>query len=146
MNASTLSIDWLQLISELLAVVLPESDDILSSPVKLGSLLRICTEFAEIEPIVREQAITLALQKHDIPGFALVHRDGSRFVEAEHLLKLALGCPVTRLEAFLSALVKQLGSVSAAKYQTLCEATGLTPDTDVIRQAGATVFLRRNSK
>jgi hypothetical protein len=89
-NNATLSIDWPALIKRLLELIVPRSDDIMDSPAKLGSLLTICTEFAEIEPIVRERAATLALQKHEIPGWILVRRDGNCYVVTEHLLKLAL--------------------------------------------------------
>jgi hypothetical protein len=141
---ATLQIDWLELIRNLLELIIPRSDDILSSPVKLGSLLTICMQFAEIEPLIRERATTLALQKHNVPGWTIVHRDGHCYVESADLLKLALGCPVARLEGFLSALVKQLGNISEAKYQALCESAGLVPQPEAIQQTGATVFLRRN--
>jgi hypothetical protein len=145
-DSTTLQIDWPEVIGALLAVVLPRSDDILSSPAKLGSLLTICMQLADIEPIVRERATTFALQKKEIPGWTIVHRDGNRYVESADLLKLALGCPVARLEGFLSALVKYLGNVSEAKYQTLCESVGLAPQAEAIQQSGATVHLRRNAR
>jgi hypothetical protein len=143
---ATVSIDWPELIKSLLEVVLPHSDDILCSPAKLGSLLTICTELAEIEPVVREKATTLALQKHEVTGWTAVHREGNRYVAAEHLLAVALGCPVARLEGFLSVLVKYLGNISEAKYQTLCESAGLAPQPESVKQNGATVFLRRDAK
>jgi hypothetical protein len=144
-NEPRLDMNWSELIKNLIELLIPQSDDIMESSIKLGSLLTICMQFAEIEPVIRERATTLALQKKDIVGWVLVHRDGNRYVESEYLLKLALGCPVARLEGLLSALVKHLGHISEVKYQTLCQNAGLVPQPEAVRQTGATVFLRRNS-
>ena len=140
----TLDIDWPKLIHQLIDLAL-RRDDIMDSSAKLGELLTICTAFAEMEPVVRERATTLALQRQEIPGFSLVHRDGHQYVTSEHLLKLALGCPLARLEGLLGVLVKQLGHISEPKYQALCESAGLPPDKEAIKQSGATVFLRRTN-
>jgi hypothetical protein len=144
-DSATLQIDWLQVIGDLLAVVLLRSDDILSSPAKLGSLLSICMQLAQIEPVVRERATTLALQKHDIPGWTIVHRDGSHYVEAHRVIELCLHCPVSNLQKLLTTLAMQTGHTSQRKYTELCESAGLAPAPDAVKQSGATVFLRRNS-
>jgi hypothetical protein len=140
----TLQIDWLELIKSLFEVVLPRSDDILSSPAKLGSLLTICSDLAEIEPIVRHRAATLALEKKEILGWTLVHRDGNRYVQAELLIELGLQCPLSNLQQLLTELASQLGNISESKYQLLCQSAGLAPLADAVKQTGATVFLRRN--
>jgi hypothetical protein len=137
-------LDWPELIKNLIELVIPRSDDILSSPAKLGSLLRICSDLAELEPIIRERATTLALQKQEIPGWTLVHRDGNCYVQAECLIELGLKCPLFRLQQLITELASQLGNVSQNKYRLLCETAGLTPLPDVAKQTGATVFLRRN--
>jgi hypothetical protein len=142
-NQATLEADWPQMIGHLLAVVLPRSDDILSSPAKLGSLLTICTKFAEIEPIVRERATTLALQKHDVPGWSLVRRDGNSYVEAHRVIELCLHCPVSNLPKLLTTLAMQAGHTSQRRYQELCESAGVAPEPDAIKQSSTTVFLRR---
>jgi hypothetical protein len=111
-NEATLEIAWPELIKRLIELILPRSDNIFSSPAKLGSLLTICREFAEIEPVVRERASTLAMQKHEIPGWTVVHRDGNRYVEKEGIIELILGCPLSRLQELLTTLVLQLGNVS----------------------------------
>jgi hypothetical protein len=143
-NEATLDMDWPELLKRLIELILPRSDDILFSPAKLGALLTICAEFAELEPIVRERASTLALQKHEIPGWTLVHRDGHRYVETDTVIELALACPACCLALMVSELGRQLGHISEAKYELLCEAAGRLSDSAVIKQAGATVFLRRN--
>ena len=122
------------------------SIDILNSPAKLGELLTICTTFAELEAIIREQATTLAMQKHEIPGYTLVHKGGSRYVEAGQIIELGLRCPVSNLQNMLAALATQLGNVGEAKYGQLCEAAGISPQPDAVKQCGAKVFLRRDSK
>jgi hypothetical protein len=144
-DQATLGIDWPELIKELIELIGPRSDDILSSLAKLSELLSICAEFAEIEPIVRERATTLAMQKKEVPGWTLVHRDGNRYVEAQRIIELGQHCPVSNLQRLLTTLAMQLGNVSETKYQLLCESAGLVPQTETIQQAGATVFLRRNS-
>lgn len=141
-----LEIDWLELIKSLVELVLPRSDDLLSSPAKLGSLLIICANFAEIEPIVRERATTLAMQRKEIPGWTLVHHDGNRYVTKESVLELVLGCPVVKLGSLLAAVATQLGNISQAKYELLCEAAGTPPAEQAVQQTGATVFLRRDPK
>ena len=118
--------------------------DILSSPAELGELLTICTQFAEIEPIVRERATTLAMQHKEIPGWTLVHRDGNRYVEAFRLIDLGLHCPLSNLQKLLTTFAGELGNVSEIKYQRLCESAGLAPEAEAVQQSGATVFLRRN--
>jgi hypothetical protein len=143
-NETILEMDWPELIKRLIEVILPRSDDILSSPTKLGSLLTICREFAEIEPIIREQATTLALQKREIGGWVLVHREGNHYVETPHVIELCLHCPVFNLQKLLTTLAMQAEHISERKYQALCESAGLQPDKEAIKQSGATVFLRRN--
>jgi hypothetical protein len=143
-SQATLEMDWPELIKQLIELVVPQSDDILSSAAKLGSLLTICSEFAEIEPVVRERAATVAMQRKEIPGWVLVHRDGNRYVEAQQLIELCLHCPVSNLQKLLTTLAIQLGNVSETKYQLLCESAGLVSQTETIQQASATVFLRRN--
>jgi hypothetical protein len=138
--------DWPELIRNLLELIIPRSDDILESPAKLGSLLTICVQLAEIEPVVRERAATLALQKHDIPGFTLVHKDGNRYVEAQRVIELCLHCPVSNLQKLLTTLAMQAGSTSLHRYQELCESAGLASAADAVKQTGATVHLRRNAK
>jgi hypothetical protein len=144
-NQATLEMDWPELIKRLIELILPRSDDILNSPAKLGELLTICTELAEIEPVIRERASTLALQKKEIPGWTLVHRDGNRYVEAQRLIELCLRCPFSKLQELVTMLAMQVGNVSETKYQLLCESVGLQPTNDAVKQAGATVFLRRSN-
>ena len=144
-NEATLEMDWPELIKRLIELVLPRSDDILGSPAKLGELLNICTEFAEIEPVIRERASTLAMQKKEIPGWTLVHRDGNRYVEAQRLIELGLHCPLAKLQSLVTNLAMQLGNISEAKYRLLCESAGLQPANGAVKHSGATVFLRRNS-
>jgi hypothetical protein len=143
---SRLDIDWPVLIHRLVDLALSYSDDILNSPAKLGELLSICAEFAEIEPIVRERATTLAMQKKEVVGWSLVHRDGHRYVEAQRIIELCLHCPLATLQSLLTTLVMQLGNVSETKYQLLCESAGVAPDSAAVQQTGATIFLRRDPK
>jgi hypothetical protein len=142
-NQVTLEMDWPELMKRLIELVLPRSDDILRSPAKLGELLNVCAEFAEIEPVIRERASTLAMQKKEILGWTLVHRDGNRDVEARHILELCLHCSLANLQRLMTDLAMQLGNVSETKYRLLCESAGLQPANDAVKHSGATVFLRR---
>jgi hypothetical protein len=143
---SPLNVDWRDLIGRQLNLLVPRSEDILCSGAKLGELLAICAIFAELEPIVRERATTLAMQKKEIPGWTLVHRDGNRYVEAERLIELCSHCPLANLPALITELATQLDNVSETRYERLCESAGLSPQSDAVKQTGATVFLRRNQK
>jgi hypothetical protein len=143
-NQASLSVDWPELVKRLIDLIFPRSDDVLSSPSKLGELLTICHEFAEIEPIIRERAETLALQKKEISGWTLVHRDGNGYVESADVHELLAGCPLSQLPRLMAAIDKLLGNLSAAKWKELCHAIGRLDDDRAIKQSGATVFLRRN--
>jgi hypothetical protein len=144
-NEPSLDLNWGELFRNLLELLIPRSDDLMSSPAKLGSLLTICTQFAEIEPVIRERATTLALQRKEVPGWSLVHRDGNSYVEAQRVIELCLHCPVSNLPKLLTTLAMQTGHTSERKYTELCESAGLAPASEAIKQSGATVFLRRNS-
>ena len=142
---ATLKTDWPELIKYLIDLALPRSDDILSCPAKLGFLLTICAELAEIEAVVRERATILAMQKTEIPGWTLVHRDSNRYVGEQDVLEVCLTCRLTNLPDLVTTLVRQLGNVSEAKFKELCESAGLlAPPEGAVKQSGPTVFLRRN--
>jgi hypothetical protein len=142
-GSATLCIDWPQLIRDLLAVILPRSDDVLSSPVKLGALLTICAELAEIEPVVRERATTLAIRNQEIPGWIPVRQEGNCYVEKERLQEVCRKCPVSNLEQLFARIAAQQGNVSERKYLELCESAGVEPDRGALKQAKGTVSLRR---
>jgi hypothetical protein len=139
-----LEIDFADLIKRLVDLITPRSDDVLTSPAKLGELLSISTELAELEPVIREKATDLAMAKKEVLGWVLVHRDGNHYVAYGDVVKLALHCPVIYLPNFVTVLATQLGNISGLKYRTLCETAGLEVNPAVIKQSGATVFLRRN--
>jgi len=141
-HEATLEVDWPEPIKRLIDFVLPQSDDILRLPAKLGELLNICAEFAEIEPVIRERASTLAMQKKEIPGWTMVHRDGNRYVEAHHIVELFLCCLLANLQRLMTDLAMQLGNVSETRYRLLCQSAGLQPADDAVKHSGATVFLR----
>jgi hypothetical protein len=131
-NEFTLEMDWPELIKKLFELVLPQSDDILRSPAKLGDLLNICAEFAEIDPVIGERAGTLAMQ----------NRDGNRYVEAHHIVELCLCCPLANLQRLMTDLAMQLGNVSETRYRLSCQSDGLQPANDAVKHSDATVFLR----
>lgn len=142
----TLKTDWSELIKYLIDLALPRSDDIPSCPAKLGQLLSICAEFTEIQPVIRERATTLALQKTEIPGWVLVHRDSNRYVEERQVLEVCRSCQLTNLPNLVTTLVRQLGNVSETKFNQLCESAGLlAPLEGAVKHSGQTVFLRRNA-
>jgi hypothetical protein len=143
-TAAIPEIDFADLIKRLVDLVTPRSDDIFTSAAKLGELLSICVELAELEPVIRQKATALALAKKDVAGWTVVHRDGNSYVAYEDIVKLALRCPVIYLQNFVTVLATQLGNSSELKYRTLCETARIEPDQEVIKQTGATVFLRRN--
>jgi hypothetical protein len=102
-------------------------------------------QLAELEPVVRERAITLAMQRQEIPGWSLVHQDGHSYVDFHRVIELGLRCPVAKLSEFLAVLAAQAGSISERKYLALCESAGVLPDPEAVKTTGASVHLRRNS-
>jgi hypothetical protein len=144
-TSATFELDLPELIKRMIDLAMPRADDIMSSPAKLGELLTICAQFAEIEPIVRERAATLALEHHEIPGWTLVHRDGNAYVETEEIARLTAYCPLSYLPSLVSTMVQLLANISEKKYRSLCESAGLEPALEAIKQSGAKVSLRRNS-
>ena len=146
MDKPQLNLDWPDLIKRLIDLVLPRSDDILTSPTKLGEMLSICTQLAEIEPLVREIATTSAMQKRNILGWTLVHRDGNRYVESSCVRRLLLECPADQLPMLLEAVAKMLGNIGETKWHPLCAAIALLNAVEAVQETGATVFLRRHAK
>lgn len=138
-------IDFADVIKRLVDLITPRSDDIFTSPIKLGELLSICVELAELEPVIRRKATVLAMAKKELLGWTLVHQEGHRYVAYEDVVKLALRCPAIYLVNFITILATQLGNISELKYRTLCETAAIEANAAVIKQSGATVFLRRNA-
>jgi hypothetical protein len=138
--------DWVDLLHRFVDLLLPTAGDIFSSPSKLGELLSISAALTSIEPKARQIATALAMQKKEILGWALVRREGNRYVEAAHVRELLLECPAAQLPALLEAIVKALGSVSESKWRKLCQAIGKSDPEDAIYQCGTTVFLRSNPR
>ena len=140
-------IDWPDLVHRFIDLVLPTASDILSSPAKLGELLSICAIMAAIEPKAREIATELALtDKREIPGWTLVRREGSRYVDASHVRQLLLKRPAAQLLALLEVVAKALGNVGETKWNALAAAVGRLDTGQAVYQCGTTVFLRINPK
>jgi hypothetical protein len=115
-----------------------------TSAQSLGTFLALAKLIRELEPRARIAAINFALAGVEIPGFTLVRHETSGYVEAETLSQLFADCPMSRMPALLSAIVKILGHVSGNQYRSLCAAAGVNPDRSAIKQAGANPFLRQN--
>jgi hypothetical protein len=137
--------DWQRVLTALVSLTVPRSDDIANSPAKIGVLLEVIDLFAKLEPVVRERAISLAMQKTKIPGWSAVHKDPNSYVSSTDIADLAMRCPFGKLPAFVSLLVTQLGNVSEARYRALCDAAGIEPVEEKIKQSGVTLFLRRSN-
>ena len=139
-------IDWPDLVHRFIDLVLPTTYDILSSPAKLGELLSICAALAAVEPTAREIATELALADKEIPGWTLVRREGSRYVDTSHVRNLLLDCPAAELPKLLEAVAKALGNVGETKWNALAAAVGRLDTDQAVYQCGTTVFLRANPK
>jgi hypothetical protein len=145
-TASKHIVDWQRLMTDLVSLLIPRSDDLSTSPVKLGVLLEICAELSALEPLVRERAISLAMRKIEIPGWTLVHREANAYVESAIVLQLVRACPSQQLPALAAALATQLGNIGETKYQALCQAAKISPQGNAVKRYGTTVFLRKNAQ
>jgi hypothetical protein len=123
-------------------------DSLLKSPAQLGAFLAACKIIKEIEPEVRTAAVNLALGGTEIPGFTLVRRETSGYVEAAALEELLGQCPISRLPELLTRIAKMIGNISGDRYCELCKAigVGVLPNLGTIKHAGANPFLRENHK
>src|SRR6516165_6608100 len=72
-------------------------NSLLKNPAQLGAFLAAYKIIKEIEPKVRTAAVNLALSGEEIPGFTLVRRETSGYVEAEALEELLAQCPISQL-------------------------------------------------
>lgn len=135
---------WSQLLHDVVDLVTPTANDIFTSPAKLGSLLRIVRALEPIGQQAEHAAIDLAFHKHEIPGFSLVRRDGSKYVEPNTIITLLESLTMREFFEVLPAVLSWCGSVSERRYLTLCELTHRTASSAAICRSGATVFLRLN--
>jgi hypothetical protein len=115
----------------------------LSDPIQVGALLDLGAILKDLEPRLQETAITMGLQGVEIPGWSVVRKGGSRYIEASYVRDLLLECHAQRLQGLLEAVSKALGNVSESRWQSLCEAAGKEGEGAAVSQAGAKAFLRR---
>jgi hypothetical protein len=83
----------------------------LSDPIQVGALLDLGAILKDLEPRLQETAITMGLQGVEIPGWSVVSKEGSRYVEVSYVRDLLLECPAQRLQGLLEAVSKALGNV-----------------------------------
>ena len=134
---------WSALLHDVIDLVTPSAADIFTSPAKIGSLLRICAELEALKKEAETAGIALAFKRTDIPGWTLVRRDGSRYIEAETIVSLLGSVPVREFVRVLPEVLSWWGNVSERRYLSLCGIIASKPDRKAIQQSGATVFLRR---
>lgn len=134
---------WATLIHDLIDLVTPSATDIFTSPAKIGGLLRISADLEALQKEGERAGIALAFKRQQVPGWTLVRRDGSRYVQPEAIVELLESLSVREFMQVLPAILSWAGSVSERRYLSLCEIVGREPDPKVIQQNGATVFLRR---
>jgi hypothetical protein len=119
---------------------------ILADPDQLGAFLDVAQMIAELEPRAREAAEKFGLANQEIPGWEVVRREGSRFVNNVHVRELLSECSVNQLPTLLEVVSKALGNVGEKRWQILCDAVGRLNGDKVVSQCGATVFLRKGSR
>lgn len=134
---------WSELLHKLVELVTPSAADILTSPAKIGLLLSICDDLEGLQKDVASAGIALAFKRQQIPGWTLVRREGSKYVEAGTIVSLLESLPVRDFVRVLPEVLNWSGSVSERRYLSLCELLGHEPELTVIRSSGATVFLRQ---
>jgi hypothetical protein len=118
-------------------------ESVLADPAQLGIFLDLALTVSELEPRARDAAERLALAGQEIPGWSLVRREGSRFVESAYVRELLLECPASHLPALLEAIGKTLGNLSEGRWHTLCEAAGRLDADKAVSQSGTTILLRK---
>jgi hypothetical protein len=134
---------WSKLLHDLIDLVSPSAADIFSSPAKLSSLLAITADLEPLGKIAEREAIALAFKRTEIPGWTLVRREGSRYVEAAVVSELLESLSVREFVRVLPTILEWSGNISQRRYQSLCELVSRQPESKAIHQNVATVFLRR---
>lgn len=116
---------------------LPNKQEILGDPTKLGQFLLYAAEIVELEKFARSQAIDFLLRGKNVPGWIL-RRHVPSFVSSSALEPIA--------ETSRATLLKFIGTLSERRYRTLCAQCGIEPDLQQIFKAGTTVRLARNNQ
>jgi hypothetical protein len=137
---------WYQLLHDLIDLVNPTASDIFASPGKLGSLISICRDLESLSKLAEQNAIELCFQKKEIPGYTLVRREGSRFVETGVVTRLLDSLSIREFLQALPLILQAADNISERRYRSLCAAVHREPDLNAIQSNGNSVYLRSNPK
>jgi len=108
---------------------------VLASPQRLGAFLAACCAVEPYQQQANDRAKQYLQQKVEVPGWSLVSRSPSKYVEAAALQPL-----VDRLGA--ARVLEAYGHLSEARYQKLCAEAGLSPDSATVKQGAGATYLR----
>jgi hypothetical protein len=108
---------------------------LLANPERLGYFLTACRAVEPLQQQAQSRAKEYLLAKTAVPGWALVSRSPSKYVEPSALVHL-----VDRLGP--ERVLHECGNLSAAKYEKLCAEAELVPDSAAIKQGAGATYLR----
>jgi hypothetical protein len=108
---------------------------LLANPQRLGYFLSACRAVEPYQQQAQDRAKEYLRSKTDVPGWSLVTRTPSKFVEPLTVVPLAEKLGAARV-------LKEYSHLSAAKYEKLCVEAGLSPDSAAVKQGAGAMYLR----
>jgi hypothetical protein len=108
---------------------------LLANPQRLGSFLTACRAIEPLQQQANDRAKQYLLAKTDVPGWSVVTRSPSKFVESPAVVPL-----VEKLGS--ARVLQEYGHMSAVKYEKLCTEAGLSPDSAAIKMGAGATYLR----
>jgi len=115
---------------------------ILADANKLGTFLEGCKAIEEYHKRAKESAIKILLHGGHVPGWKMISRKGSDYVEADSLIELGL----TDSRICYPAIIKKFGNMGGEKYRELCALFGVEPKAEHIKQSGGSVYLKQTKQ
>jgi hypothetical protein len=135
---------WSGLAHDLIRLLTPKTADIWTSPSKVAVVIDICRALEPIGKEAENVGITLALQEKEIPGYSLVRRERTGYLESGAIVNLLESLSVRDFVRALPEILAWSGNVSERRYIALCELLNRQPDKTLIKPSGDTLFLRKN--
>jgi hypothetical protein len=110
---------------------------VLANPQRLGAFLTACRAVEPYEQQANDRAKQYILAKTEVPGWSLVTRTSSRYVEPTAVVPL-----VDKLGS--SRVLEEYGHLSLARFERLCAEAGLSPDSAAIKRGAGATYLRHS--
>jgi hypothetical protein len=108
---------------------------LLANPERLGYFLTACRAIEPLQQQANDRAKQYLQQQVQVPGWSLVTRSPSKYVEPPAVVPV-----VERLGA--ARVLQEYSHLSAARYEKLSAEAGLKPDSTVVKTGAGATYLR----